>query len=596
MLYYLSSSCQLRAAPSDLINNPGISSLIDKQLSLHHPLNLDTPPTSWTVVFLNQIALAIQPGFASGKHNLEGTGIPHLRPMNIDREGKIDLAVVKSVVVKNDIKLENGDILFNNTNSAELIGKTALISSREHGFAFSNHMTKICLEDHLSKSFLAKQIHFLWMSGYFKYHCTHHVNQASISSKNLADTIPLLLPPIREQTRVVEKLEELLSDLDAGVAELKTAQKKVTQYRQSLLKAAVEGALTAEWRAKHPLSPNPSPTRGEGNQVVGEGEVESENSTPLPPRGRGAGGEGDKITGETGAQLLERILAERRRRWEEKQLAKFKEQGKTPPKDWRDKYPEPVKPNTADLSELPEGWVWASLGQLVTESCYGTSVKCDYLSTGIPVLRIPNVVGRRLDLSDLKFATETLGLSSEDYLKVGDILVVRTNGSINLVGRAAVVNRPLISNYYFASYLLRLRFIFPSILPSWISAYLASNQGRRWIERRAASSAGQHNISLSTLLSMTVPLPPLTEQNEALTVLESQLVGLEDQDRSIDFGLKQSSAQRQNILKAAFSGQLVPQDPKDEPASVLLERIRAERAARESGGRRRGRKAREDAA
>ena len=103
-------------------------------------------------------------------------------------------------------------------------------------------------------------------------------------------------------------------------------------------------------------------------------------------------------------------------------------------------------------------------------------------------------------------------------------------------------------------------------------------------------------ISLSTLLSMTVPLPPLTEQNEALTVLESQLVGLEDQDRSIDFGLKQSSAQRQNILKAAFSGQLVPQDPKDEPASVLLERIRAERAARESGGRRRGRKAREDAA
>ncbi len=123
-----------------------------------------------------------------------------------------------------------------------------------------------------------------------------------------------------------QKLEELLSDLDAGVAELKAAQKKLTQYRQSLLKAAVEGALTAEWRAERAK-------RGE----------------PL----------------ETGAQLLERILTERRRRWEEKQLAKFKEQGKTPPKDWRDKYPEPVKPNTADLPELPEGWVWASVDQLV---------------------------------------------------------------------------------------------------------------------------------------------------------------------------------------------------------------------------------------
>jgi type I restriction enzyme S subunit len=68
------------------------------------------------------------------------------------------------------------------------------------------------------------------------------------------------------------------------------------------------------------------------------------------------------------------------------------------------------------------------------------------------------------------------------------------------------------------------------------------------------------------------------------------------QNEAVEFALKQSSAQRQNILKAAFSGQLVPQDPNDEPASVLLERIRAERAARESGGKRRGRKAREGAA
>ena len=92
--------------------------------------------------------------------------------------------------------------------------------------------------------------------------------------------------PAAEQTRIVEKLEELLSDLDAGVAELKAAQKKLTQYRQSLLKAAVEGALTAEWRR---------------------------HNRPA----------------ETGVQLLERILRERRARWEAKQLAKFKEQGKT---------------------------------------------------------------------------------------------------------------------------------------------------------------------------------------------------------------------------------------------------------------------------
>ena len=98
------------------------------------------------------------------------------------------------------------------------------------------------------------------------------------------------LPSRAEQTRIVEKLEELLSDLDAGVAELKAAQRKLAQYRQSLLKAAVDGTLTADWRAAH-------------------GAPE-----------------------ETGAELLQRILTERRARWEQKQLAKFDVQGKAPPK------------------------------------------------------------------------------------------------------------------------------------------------------------------------------------------------------------------------------------------------------------------------
>ena len=110
----------------------------------------------------------------------------------------------------------------------------------------------------------------------------------NVNASNLSKiTVPVA--PAAEQTRIVAKLEELLSDLDTGVAELKAAQKKLGQYRQSLLKAAVEGALTAEWRSKN------QPT-------------------------------------ETGAQLLERILKERRARWEAKQLAKFDEQGKTPPK------------------------------------------------------------------------------------------------------------------------------------------------------------------------------------------------------------------------------------------------------------------------
>lgn len=358
------------------------------------------------------------------------------------------------------------------------------------------------------------------------------------------------LAPLAEQTRIVEKLEELLSDLDAGVAELKAAQKKLAQYRQSLLKAAVEGALTAEWRKGH---------------------------TPQ----------------ETGTQLLARILTERRARWEAKQLAKFAEQGKIPPKDWQKKYPEPVQPDTTDLPELPEGWVWASLDQLVAESSYGTSVKCSYESDGIPVLRIPNVVARKLDLRDLKFTTQSLDLDRADCLAVGDVLVVRTNGSIGLVGRAAEVSVGLPEQFYFASYLLRLRCVEISTSHKWISAFLSSNRGRQWIEGRAASSAGQHNISLSTLLTMPVPVPSLEEQCFSLQSLENAQQAIDDQEKALDTSLKQSAAQRKNILKAAFSGQLVPQDPNDEPAAVLLERIRAERAERDTVKKPRGRKSKE---
>ncbi|PPS37722.1 hypothetical protein ACTACM_07615 [Pseudomonas fragariae (ex Marin et al. 2024)] len=340
-----------------------------------------------------------------------------------------------------------------------------------------------------------------------------------------------------QQARIVAKLEQLLSGLDAGVAELKTAQKKLKQYRQSLLKSAVEGELTAEWRAQ-------------------------QTST------------------ETGEQLLQRILSERRARWEAKQLAKFKIQGKTPPKDWQKKYLEPVPPDTTGLSKLPEGWVWSSLEQLVAESSYGTSVKCNYESGGTPVLRIPNVSGGNLDLRDIKFSTADLGLGEGDYLAVGDVLVIRTNGSIGLVGRAAAVVSNLPVQHYFASYLLRLRSTEVTFVHRWILAVLTAHTGRQWLEARAASSAGQHNISLSTLLAMPVPLPPLTEQSGALTEVENCYELIRRQEDAAEFSIKQSAAQRQNILRAAFTGQLVPQDPSDEPASVLLARIRAERAER----------------
>ena len=126
------------------------------------------------------------------------------------------------------------------------------------------------------------------------------VNLAHIRGTSLP-----MAPPL-EQNRIVAKIEELFSDLDAGVAALERAQANLKRYRASVLKAAVEGRLTEQWRAENPCD-------------------------------------------EPASVLLERILVERRKKWEEEQLKNFEAKGKKPPKNWKDKYKEPVAPDTDGL-------------------------------------------------------------------------------------------------------------------------------------------------------------------------------------------------------------------------------------------------------
>lgn len=514
-----------------------------------YPFVQTTPPLNWSLVTLEEISVDISPGFASGKHNSDGEGIPHLRPMNVSRDGQIDLSVIKSVAKNNEFELQLGDILFNNTNSAELVGKTAVICAREAGFAFSNHMTRIRPEYGIDSVFAARQLHFLWMTGYMKHRCTNHVNQASISSKTLAKTIPFLLPPTAEQTRIVAKLEELLSDLDAGVAELKAAQKKLAQYRQSLLKAAVSGTLTADWRAQHP-------------------------------------------TTETGAQLLERILQQRRARWEAKQLAKFQEQGKTPPKDWQKKYPEPVQPDTAGLPVLPSGWVWASGEQLCEFITKGTTPPKEPASSVqkiIPFLRVTNLTDRgELDLADKVFISAEIhrGFLARSIVYPNDVLM-------NIVGpplgQVAVV--PSTFSEWNINQAIAIFRAVDGVFPEFICHYLLSPLAQQWLKARSKTTAGQTNLTLEVCRSLPFPLPPQDEQKALLLHIDMALSSIVNQQQSIALTLQQSTAQRQNILRAAFSGQLVPQDPNDEPASVLLERIRTERATQTAAKKPRGRKA-----
>ena len=343
--------------------------------------------------------------------------------------------------------------------------------------------------------------------------------------KSDVENIPFSLPPLPEQHRIVAEIEKQFTRLDASVESLKRARANLKRYRASVLKSACEGTL--------------APTEAELARAEGRDY-------------------------EPADELLERILAERRARWESQETK-------------RGKYKEPVAPDTSELPALPEGWVWATVGQLISRSEYGTSVKCDYGSVGPPILRIPNIAAGEIDLSDVKYSTQDLSIDNESALQPGDILMCRTNGSINLVGRTAVVRTKLEPLYGFASYLLRFRLLEYEPLPQWLHIHSNSRLGRAFVELHAASSAGQNNISLTLIHGMPIPLPPLAEQQRIVAEVERRLSVIQQSETAMVASLARAERLRQSILKQAFSGQLVPQDPSDEPASALLERIKAER-------------------
>jgi type I restriction enzyme S subunit len=162
---------------------------------------------------------------------------------------------------------------------------------------------------------------------------------------------------LSEQRRIVARIDELFAEIAEGQAALERAGQGLETWRRALLKAAVTGELTRAWR--------------EANRPT-----------------------------ETGADLLARIRAER----EASNSGTFRGR--------RANAAEPL--DSAGLPELPDGWLWATLAELSRSSSYGTSVKCSYEAIGAAVVRIPNVRSGRVDLSDLKMATENLGKNADD--------------------------------------------------------------------------------------------------------------------------------------------------------------------------------------
>jgi type I restriction enzyme S subunit len=217
-------------------------------------VSTETLAPGWAIVPLGSLLTDIQPGFASGRHNSSGVGIPHLRPMNVSSDGSIDRSVLKFVDPdegRRSVRLQRGDVLFNNTNSPELVGKTALFDG-DDAPAFSNHMTRLRVDQStLDPGFLALRLHQAWREGWFATHCNNHVSQASIGRDVLRD-FQIELPPLDVQRELVLLARQVKDLNDSVVSHLGRASKGLDRFRQAALAAACTGALTGEWRQNRP--------------------------------------------------------------------------------------------------------------------------------------------------------------------------------------------------------------------------------------------------------------------------------------------------------------------------------------------------------
>ena len=367
-----------------------------------------------------------------------------------------------------------------------------------------------------------------------------------ISRRNLG-TICLAVPPLQEQRRIVAEIEKHFTRLEASVAELERAQANLKRYRAAVLRAACEGRLVPTEAAL---------ARAEGREY------------------------------EPADVLLDRILKERRAGWEADQLAKMRAAGKQLKDDrWKTKYREPLAPDTSGLPELPEGWCWATMPQLgdVNRGKSKHRPRNDPSLLGGPYPFIQT--------GDVKHSGGTIRHHSQTYSEFGlSQSRLWPEGTLCITIAANIAETGILA--------------YPACFPDSVVGFLFPDNAAtvRFIElffrtakedlRRFAPATAQKNINLEILSQLTVPLPPLAEQHRIVSEVERRLSLVDDLEAVVKQSLRRADRLRQALLKRAFEGKLVPQDPNDEPASALLERIRAERTVQaHARNSRRGRRA-----
>ncbi len=493
-------------------------------------------PQGWVEASLEDLVDRLQYGFTA-KSSPDLAEPKLLRITDIGEDG-VDWETVPGCQISREdlakYRLSDGDLVFARSGSIE---KAYRVSNPPEA-VFASYLIR---GRPIHKSLGSLLQHFVKTRDYFRQIGAFSAGIAiqNVNAKKLGSVI-VPIPPLNEQERIFTTVEALQGRSRRAREALETVPDLLDQLRQSILGAAFRGDLTKQWRKQNP-------------------DVEP------------------------ASELLKRIRAERCKLWEEAELEKLKARGLTGDKlaeefsKRRKQYKEPAPVDPADLPELPEGQCWVAFGELVSSISYGTARKCTYESEGIGVLRIPNILSDgSISLDDLKRTILSVQEIEQYGLLMGDILLIRSNGSIGLVGRASVVDKQA-AGLAFAGYLLRIRPL-SLVDPCWLQLALSTPRMRSLIEMTARSTSGVNNINSEEISQLPIPLAPGAEQTQIALSVKRQLDLVGEVRYRQNELLNHIARLDQSVLSKAFRGKLVPQHPSDEPASVLLDRIRKEKA------------------
>lgn len=223
------------------------------------------------------------------------------------------------------------------------------------------------------------------------------------------------------------------------------------------------------------------------------------------------------------------------------------------------------KENSVDYN-----WENSTLSKIVSGLKYGSSEKSDYNNNGTPVLRIPNIGEGVIDFSDLKYMQGELGNSYHEVFE-NDILIIRSNGSRDLVGKCAIVPA-LERRYAYASFLIRIK-ASDKVLPKYLVRYINSSMARGQLFAKAKSSSGIHNINSKELGSIRIDVPTIEEQTEILKIIEP-LIKKELDVKDITSNMIENIAElKKSILAKAFRGELGTNVSSEENSIELIKKM-----------------------